>query len=323
MGIKIFRRLFCAAVMALIVSADFAAAVPKTVTVYIDDSEEIKSSSYRTCAVTVGQFFEANDIEYDEGAEINCRNNDRISDDMTIKIALPVDISVICDGKTIACRTTARTAGDVIKENNIEIDKDDILIPAASEKIRAGDEITVKRVDIRWEKSEEEIPYDIVTRPGYSVPIGRVRTVQEGQSGIRESTFRVTYIDGKEYSREKTKTETTKEPKNRITEYGLMINMAVHENLNYSRVYKNCRAVSYNYSETRYTASGRKCEYGVAAVDTDVFPFGTRLYIAGYGYAVAADRGTAITGTTVDLYFDYRIQCLTWGAQTVDIYVLR
>ncbi len=323
MGIKNFRRLFCAAVMALVVAVDFAVAIPKTVTVYIDDSEDIKSSSYKTCAMTVGQFFEANDIEYDEGAEINCRSDDRISDNMAVRIALPVDISVIYDGKTIACRTTARTAGAVIKENDIDVDEDDILIPAASEKIRAGDEITVKRVDVRWEKSEEKIPYDIVTRPGYNVPIGRNEMVQEGQSGIRESTFRVTYIDGKEYSREKTKTETTKEPKNQITEYGLMINMAVPENLSYSRVYKNCRAVSYNYGETRYTASGRKCEYGVAAVDTDVFPFGTRLYIAGYGYAVAADRGTAITGTTVDLYFDHRIQCMTWGAQTVDIYVLR
>ncbi len=323
MGIKNFRRFFCAAAMVLIVSADFAAAVPKIVTVYIDDSEEIKSSSYRTCAMTVGQFFEANDIEYDDDAEINCRSNDRISDDMAVRIALPVDISVKFDGKTIACRTTARTAGDVIRENDIEVDDDDILIPAASEKIRAGDEITVKRVDVRWEKSEEKIPYDIVTRPGYSVPIGRTETVQEGQSGIRETTFRVTYIDGREYSREKIKTEITREPENRITEYGLMINTAVPENLNYSRVYRNCRAVSYNYSETRYTASGRRCEYGIAAVDTDVFPFGTRLYVAGYGYAVAADRGTAITGTTVDLYFDHRIQCMTWGAQTVDIYVLR
>lgn len=134
MGIKNFRRFFCATAMALIVSADFAAAVPKTVTVYIDDSEEIKSSSYRTCAVTVGQFFEANDIEYDDDAEINCRSNDRISDDMAVRIALPVDISVKFDGKTITCRTTARTAGDVIRENDIEVDDDDILIPAASEK---------------------------------------------------------------------------------------------------------------------------------------------------------------------------------------------
>ena len=155
------------------------------------------------------------------------------------------------------------------------------------------------------------------------MPIGRTRTVQKGQSGIRETTFKVTYVDGKEYSREKIKTETTRTPKDKIVEYGLAIDMSVPENLNYSRVYRGCRAVSYNYSETRYTASGRKCEYGIAAVDTNIFPFGTKLYITGYGYAVAADRGAAISGTTVDLYFDHRIQCMTWGAQSVDIYVLK
>ena len=314
----------CSAVLltALLVTLDGFAAIPKTVTVYIDDSNKVKSSSYKTCAITAGQFFEANNIEYDEDAEINCRKEDKITDDMTVKIVLPVDIRVTFDGKTVTYHTTARTAGDVIDENGIELDSDDIVIPEASAKVGAGDEITIKRVDVKWEKSKEKIPCGTITRPGSTVPIGRTQTVQEGRSGIRETTFKVTYIDDKEYSREKIKTETTRKPEDKIIEYGLMINMSVPENLSYSRVYRGCRAVSYNYDETRYTASGRKCEYGVVAVDTGVFPFGTRLYITGYGYAVAADRGTAITGTTVDLYFDRRIQCMVWGAQTVDIYVL-
>lgn len=308
--------------IALIVTLDCFAAIPKTVTVYIDDSREIKSSSYKTCARTAGQFFEANNIEYDEDAEVSCRKEDTISDDMIVKIVLPVDISVTFDGRTVTYHTTARTAGDVIKENNISLDENDIIIPEAAETVSAGDEITIKRVEVRIEKSRERIAYDTLTRPGYAVPIGRTRTAQKGRRGTRETTFKVTYIDDKEYSREKIKTEITKKPKDKIIEYGLAINMSVPENLSYSRVYRGCRAVSYNYSETRYTASGRKCEYGVAAVDTAVFPFGTRLYVTGYGYAVAADRGSSIRGTSIDLYFDHRIQCMTWGAQSVDIYVL-
>lgn len=307
---------------AFIVALDCFAAIPKTVTVYIDDSKEIKSSSYRTCARTAGQFFDANNIEYDEDAEVSCGRTDRISDEMIVKIILPVDISVTFDGRTVTYHTTARTAGDVIKENNIRLDEDDIVIPAAAETVSAGDEITIKRVEVRMEKSKEKISYDTLERPGYAVPIGRTRTTQKGRKGIRETTFKVTYVDDKEYSREKIKAEITRKPKDKIVEYGLAINMSVPEDLSYSRVYRGCRAVSYNYSETRYTASGRKCEYGVAAVDTGVFPFGTRLYVTGYGYAVAADRGSSIRGTAIDLYFDYRIQCVTWGAQSVDIYVL-
>ena len=326
MGFDNLKKFLCVSAAALAVAAilvlDCFAAIPKSITVCIDDSNEIKRSSYKTYARTAGQFLEANNIEYDKDSELSCSKNDKITDEMVIKIVLPVDIRVTFDGRTVTCHTTARTAGEAIRENGISVGEDDIIIPGTDEKIRDGDEITVKRVDIRWERSKEKLPYDTITRPGYAVPIGRTRTVSKGSNGIRETTFKVTYIDDKEYTREKIKKETTRRPKDKIIEYGLMIDKTVPSDLSYSRVYRGCRAVSYNYSETRYTASGRRCEYGIAAVDTSVFPFGTRLYISGYGYAVAADRGSSITGTTIDLYFDHRIQCMTWGAQTVDIYVL-
>lgn len=312
-----------AVIAAGIVTLDCFAVIPKTVTVYTDDSKEIKSSSYKTCAMTAGQFFEANNIEYDRYDEVSCEEDDRITDNMTVKITLVVDIRITSDDKTVICHTSGRTVGDVIRDSKINLGKNDITIPKLSETVSEGDEIVIKRVKIATEKSKEKLSYDTLSKPGYAVPIGRTRTVQKGRSGIRETTFKVTYVDGKEYSREKIKTETTRTPKDKIVEYGLAIDMSVPENLNYSRVYRGCRAVSYNYSETRYTASGRKCEYGIAAVDTNIFPFGTKLYITGYGYAVAADRGAAISGTTVDLYFDHRIQCMTWGAQSVDIYVLK
>lgn len=133
---------------------------------------------------------------------------------------------------------------------------------------------------------------------------------RKGRSGIRETTFKVTYVDGKEYSREKIKTETTRTPKDKIVEYGLAIDMSVPENLNYSRVYRGCRAVSYNYSETRYTASGRKCEYGIAAVDTEYFSFQEQNFISPDTAMPLRQTEALHNGTTVDLYFDHRIRVL-------------
>ena len=60
---------------------------------------------------------------------------------------------------------------------------------------------------------------------------------------------------------------------------------------------------------------------GSLAADTRYYPFGTRLYIPGYGYGVVEDRGAAIKGKTkLDLFFDSHDDALEWGRKKIDIY---
>lgn len=61
---------------------------------------------------------------------------------------------------------------------------------------------------------------------------------------------------------------------------------------------------------------------GVAAVDPKVIPLGTKLWIEGYGEAVAEDTGGAIKGNRIDLAFDNRQQALDYGIKNVKVYVL-
>jgi len=70
------------------------------------------------------------------------------------------------------------------------------------------------------------------------------------------------------------------------------------------------------------TATGVPARYGVAAVDPSVIPLGTRLYVPGYGYAVAADTGGAIIGDRIDLCFDTGQQAMDYGRQAVTVYEL-
>ncbi|MEN6389236.1 MAG: peptidoglycan-binding protein [Syntrophomonas sp.] len=62
--------------------------------------------------------------------------------------------------------------------------------------------------------------------------------------------------------------------------------------------------------------------YGIAAVDPRVIPMGSRLYIPGYGYAIAADQGNAIQGNRIDLCFSSHQDALTWGMKTLMVTVL-
>ena len=81
-----------------------------------------------------------------------------------------------------------------------------------------------------------------------------------------------------------------------------------------------------------YTASGIKIVPGtgikVIAVDPKVIPLGTKVYVDGlngawdYGYAIAADTGSAIKDLKIDLYMDTHSEALSWGRRSVNIYVV-
>jgi 3D (Asp-Asp-Asp) domain-containing protein len=71
-----------------------------------------------------------------------------------------------------------------------------------------------------------------------------------------------------------------------------------------------------------YTSRGNLLRKGMAAVDPSVIPLGTRLYIKGYGYAIADDVGGAIKGQRIDLAFDSRRDALNFGVQKVTVYIL-
>lgn len=61
---------------------------------------------------------------------------------------------------------------------------------------------------------------------------------------------------------------------------------------------------------------------GVAAVDPRVIPMGTKLWIEGYGEAIAEDQGSAIKGNRIDLVFNNRQDALDYGIKNVKVYVL-
>lgn len=70
------------------------------------------------------------------------------------------------------------------------------------------------------------------------------------------------------------------------------------------------------------TYVGGIVQHGVAAVDPNVIPMGTKLWVEGYGEAIANDQGSAIKGNRIDLAFNNRNEALAYGIQKVKIYVL-
>lgn len=67
---------------------------------------------------------------------------------------------------------------------------------------------------------------------------------------------------------------------------------------------------------------GLPLERGIVAVDPDVIPMGTKIYIEGYGEGIAADQGGAIKGNKIDLFVDSKQEAYDWGIRTVEVTIL-
>ena len=90
-------------------------------------------------------------------------------------------------------------------------------------------------------------------------------------------------------------------------------------------------------SASAYTANCKRCSgmtalginlkkhpyTKVISVDPRVIKLGTRVYVEGYGYAIAADTGSAIKGNKIDIFIPSQREALKWGRRTVKIKILK
>ncbi|MGK0467660.1 MAG: 3D (Asp-Asp-Asp) domain-containing protein [Clostridium sp.] len=84
---------------------------------------------------------------------------------------------------------------------------------------------------------------------------------------------------------------------------------------------------AFNGVNNTYTASGRKAVrnpsgYSTIAVDPRIIPLGTKLHVAGYGNAIAADKGSSVKGNYIDVYFDTRQEAISWGVKHLKVTIL-
>ena len=69
------------------------------------------------------------------------------------------------------------------------------------------------------------------------------------------------------------------------------------------------------------TASGRRAGWGTIAADPKYYPFGTIMYVPGYGYARVEDTGGAIKGDHIDIWFPSHPRAQAWGKQKLTVKV--
>ncbi len=297
----------------------------------------------RTVKSTVGEVLEQCGIEVGPDDYINLNLYSKLNrtkpNRIFIKRAVPVYIAV--DGQEKKVMTYRDFLGEVLIDAGIKMQSQDRLKGGEfSDRVSSGMRVGVVRVREEYLTEMEDIEYETVTRQNDWMDQGTEKVVRDGKNGTREKVYRIVYEDNIEVSRSLVRDRVAVEPVDRLVEVGTVTNFRTSrgELVRYKKVL-DMRATAYTacYEDTGkhpdhpafgITYTGIKAKRGIVAVDPKVIPLGTRLYVQGvgdtpdYGFALAADIGSAVKGDIIDLYLDTREEVLKWGCKKVKVYIL-
>lgn len=155
---------------------------------------------------------------------------------------------------------------------------------------------------------------------------GEEKVLEEGEDGKKIQIIKISYFEGKEYERETVSTEVTK-PQDKVVSRGTKVVWRTMDTpYGDIRYWRKMKVWATHYDSrclgcNETTAIGLRAGKGVIAVDPKVIKLRSKVYIPGYGIAIAGDTGGAIKGNIIDLGFD-DARTAGWSARYVDIYLL-
>lgn len=239
---------------------------------------------------------------------------------------LPV-VTVVADGRLSQASSAAATVGGLLSELGIALAPLDRTSPSPTTPLRDGMQVRVTRVSRRVEVEEMLIPAKTVVLAAPERAADHTQVLSEGQDGRMRREVRVWEKDGQVAARTVVNERVIAPVKDRVILRGAAglptRGGDWHRPLRMTATAYDPGPRSCGRYADGYTATGAKAEKGVVATDPRVIPMGTRLYIPGYGFAVAADRGSAIRGRRIDLCFDTYQEAKQFGRRKVDVYVLK
>ncbi len=223
----------------------------------------------------------------------------------------------------------AVTVKDALAEANITLDDSDRVLPTLTSPVTPNLPITVTRVRFQLENRTSAIPFKMVFKMSRDVSPGHIQAGSKGAPGVLTTTYRVGYVNDKATSYKLVSKVVTKAPTDNETLAGIRTREA-RALPSRSGTYNRMRSMNmvatgyspYEGSSQGLTANGMHAGYGLVAVDRRVIRLGTRLYVEGYGYAVAADTGGAIKGNRIDLGHTTYREASNVGRRRVKVWVL-
>jgi uncharacterized protein YabE (DUF348 family) len=285
---------------------------------------DTQSLAVRTTGKTVGEALTDLSERYGLGIkdidEVNISRTDSLVANMELNVRRSIPVHIQVDGKETDTYLAPRTVADTLVKLGITLgEKDKVSLPLDYTLV-PDDKIQVVRVVEKVETVKTEIPYQVVAQDA-DFPVGLPdRIITRGSNGFQEQTVKLTLEDGKEVEREVLNQRIVMEPVSQVVSRGAQTTVSRGgSSYRFKRAYI-MTATAYSIPGGR-TATGASVRQGIVAVDPSIIPLGTKVYVDGYGPAVALDTGGAIRGKKIDLYMNSLGAAFSWGVRSVVVYI--
>ena len=265
-------------------------------------------------------------------------------DSGTLVVTRAFYVNVTADKTTETISVTEGTVRDALEICDIKLGEHDEVTPSLETHLTGDMDIKVTRVTFKTREVEESIPYS--TKEYKSMEyLKKTRVVtQQGEKGVRTTTYRDKYVDGERVESKVISVETTKKPVDELVAVGTSTTQLIEKHRQLAELqagektppteYQSVmvmQGTAYTYSSiSKYnvTAMGMPVREGAVAVDPSVIPYGTILYVESvdgkynYGYCIAEDTGGGIKGNRIDLFYESSSTVGSFGRRDVRVYIV-
>lgn len=283
-------------------------------TVYIKYDEII--TAYNVYADTVAEAFSEIGVNT-ENCQIDYSPSARVENGMIINVAGAKTVILNADSTSSSISAIGSTVADVISLAGISLDGDDYVEPSLDTAIEDGMEITVFRVTVKTETRNEVIKYSTEIKQNSDMDTGTSEIEIAGQNGEKQVEYRVTYINGRETSKEELSSTVTKEPVTEVKIVGTKQGSVEPNGVQSANGYSVGQTIKGKYTHycscakccgksNGVTASGKKVYTGMPNpyyVACNWLPLGSVISVNGTNYTVVDRGGSGLSsGGRIDIY---------------------
>lgn len=257
-----------------------------------------------------------------------------LTSNIKIKITKAIPVTVIIGTSSKHLMTIQPTVSQLLQELKIDVGNNDKLVPPSSTAIIRPMTITLTR--IRREHKTEKVALSYSSYMQFTTNLfrGERRVKKHGKNGLAEQAIEVVFANNKLFSKKVLSRKVLIKPQSEVILAGVKPHrfLAARGGSSFMEDASILEMEASAYDPgplscgpyaNGYTSIGLKAGYGIVAVDPSVIPLRTRLFIEGYGYAIAGDVGSAIKGYRIDLGFETRREALQFGRKRVKVYILK